>query len=155
MVRQPYSEAVLSTGGRLHPRFLRKRGLGRKWSSLWQRETEGFEKNNYFIENKILFPLRIPRNPRYPRNAPTLLCITSSVSQSPLQKANCETSIIPDKQIPDKRIFLVLKPSPPSSNPIGTKSAIFITSIPITIATESTRKEMSTYSTGIRGFSHS
>ena len=22
-----------STGGRLHPRFLRKRGLGRKWSS--------------------------------------------------------------------------------------------------------------------------
>ena len=31
----------------------------------------------------------------------------------------------------------------------------FITSIPITIATESTRKELSTYSTGIRGFSHS
>ena len=56
--------------------------------SLWQRETEGFEKNNYFIKNNLLFPLRIPRNPRYPRNAPTLLCITSSVSQSPLQKAN-------------------------------------------------------------------
>ena len=36
MVRQPYSEAVLSTGGRLHPRFLRKRGLGRRWSSPWR-----------------------------------------------------------------------------------------------------------------------
>ena len=48
MPRQPYSVAVLSTGGRLHPRFLRflsptrgtegvvktiERGLGRKWSS--------------------------------------------------------------------------------------------------------------------------
>ena len=35
MPRHPYSVAVPSTGGRLHPRFLRKRGLGRKWSPLW------------------------------------------------------------------------------------------------------------------------
>ena len=40
LVRQPYSEAVLSTGGRLHPRFLRKRGLGRKWSSPCRRDGE-------------------------------------------------------------------------------------------------------------------
>ncbi len=26
--------------------------------SLWQRETEGFEKNNYFTKNKILFPFK-------------------------------------------------------------------------------------------------
>jgi len=40
MVRQPESVAVLSTGGRLHPRFLRKRGLGRKWSSPCRRDGE-------------------------------------------------------------------------------------------------------------------
>ena len=40
MVRQPYSVAVPSTGGRLHPRFLRKRGLGRKWSSPCRRDGE-------------------------------------------------------------------------------------------------------------------
>ena len=40
MVRQPYSVAVLSTGGRLHPRFLRKRGLGKKWSSPCRRDGE-------------------------------------------------------------------------------------------------------------------
>ena len=40
MPRQPYSVAVLSTGGRLHPRFLRKRGLGRKWSSPCRRDGE-------------------------------------------------------------------------------------------------------------------
>ncbi len=40
VVRQPYSVAVLSTGGRLHPRFLRKRSLGRKWSSPCRRDGE-------------------------------------------------------------------------------------------------------------------
>ena len=40
MVRQPWSVAVPSTGGRLHPRFLRKRGLGRKWSSPCRRDGE-------------------------------------------------------------------------------------------------------------------
>ena len=45
MVRQPYSVAVLSTGGRLHPRFLRKRGLGRKWSSLWLKGDGGIRKS--------------------------------------------------------------------------------------------------------------
>ena len=40
LVRQPYSVAVLSTGGRLHPRFLRKRGSGRKWSSPCRRDGE-------------------------------------------------------------------------------------------------------------------
>ena len=44
MPRQPYSVAVLSTGGRLHPRFLRKRGLGRKWSSLWLKGDGGIRK---------------------------------------------------------------------------------------------------------------
>ena len=36
LVRQPYSVAVLSTGGRLHPSFLRREGLVRMWSSLWK-----------------------------------------------------------------------------------------------------------------------
>ena len=40
MVRQPYSVAVPSTRGRLHPRFLRKRGLGRRWSSPCRRDGE-------------------------------------------------------------------------------------------------------------------
>ena len=31
--------------GRLHPRFLRKRGLGRKWSSLWLKGDGGIRKN--------------------------------------------------------------------------------------------------------------
>ena len=48
MPRQPYSVAVLSTGGRLHPRFLRKRGLGRKWSSLWLKGDGGIRKNSFF-----------------------------------------------------------------------------------------------------------
>ena len=53
------------------------------------REGQEGRKNHVIIqENNLLFPLRIPRNPKYPRNAPTLLCMTSSVSQSPLQKAN-------------------------------------------------------------------
>ena len=51
MPRQPYSVAVLSTGGRLHPRFLRKRGLGRKWSPLWK-EGRGDSKN-LIITTKI------------------------------------------------------------------------------------------------------
>jgi hypothetical protein len=61
MPRQPYSVAVLSTGGRLHPRFLRflsptrgtegvvktiERGLGRKWSSPCRRDGE-VEKSLY------------------------------------------------------------------------------------------------------------
>ena len=55
MVCQPYSVAVPSTGGRLHPRFLRflsptrgtegvvktiERGLGRKWSTPCRRDGE-------------------------------------------------------------------------------------------------------------------
>ena len=59
MPRQPYSVAVLSTGGRLHPRFLRflsptrgtegvvktiERGLGRKWSSPLQERRRGRKK---------------------------------------------------------------------------------------------------------------
>ena len=51
MVRQPYSVAVLSTGGRLHPRFLRKRGLGRKWSSLWKGRRR--DSKNLIITTKI------------------------------------------------------------------------------------------------------
>ena len=47
MVRQPYSVAVPSTGGRLHPRFLRKRGLGRRWSSPCRRDGE-VEKTPFF-----------------------------------------------------------------------------------------------------------
>ena len=35
-----------STVGRLHPRFLRKRGLGRKWSPPWQRRDEVDRKNS-------------------------------------------------------------------------------------------------------------
>ena len=61
MPRQPYSVAILSTGGRLHPRFLRflsptrgtegvvktiERGLGRKWSSPCRRDGE-VEKSLY------------------------------------------------------------------------------------------------------------
>ena len=61
MPRQPYSVAVLSTGERLHPRFLRflsptrgtegvvktiERGLGRKWSSPCRRDGE-VEKSLY------------------------------------------------------------------------------------------------------------
>ena len=44
MVRQPYSAAVLSTGGRLHPSRLRREGLVRMWSSLWLKGDGGIRK---------------------------------------------------------------------------------------------------------------
>ena len=58
MPRQPYSVAILSTGGRLHPRFLRflsptrgTEGVVKTIEKAWlevelplERETEGFEK---------------------------------------------------------------------------------------------------------------
>ena len=44
MVRQPYSVAVPSTGGRLHPSFLRREGLVRMWSSLWLKGDGGIRK---------------------------------------------------------------------------------------------------------------
>ncbi len=53
MPRQPYSVAVLSTEGRLHPRFLRKRGLGRKWSSPCRRDGE-VEKSLFLWEKAML-----------------------------------------------------------------------------------------------------
>ena len=52
MPRQPYSVAVPSTGGRLHPRFLRKRGLGRKWSSLWLKGDGGIRKTPHSSDDK-------------------------------------------------------------------------------------------------------
>ena len=52
MPRQPYSVAVPSTGGRLHPRFLRKRGLGRKWSPLWLKRDGVIRKNPHSSVDK-------------------------------------------------------------------------------------------------------
>ena len=64
MVRQPYSVAVPSTGGRLHPSFLRRVsvpcegnrkgrkaycGLVRMWSSLWLKGDGGIRKNRTFV----------------------------------------------------------------------------------------------------------
>ena len=49
MVRQPYSVAVPSTGGRLHPSFQRREGLVRMWSSLWLKGDGGIRKNRTFI----------------------------------------------------------------------------------------------------------
>ena len=49
MPRQPYSVAVLSTGVRLHPSFLRREGLVRMWSSLWLKGDGGIRKNRTFI----------------------------------------------------------------------------------------------------------
>ena len=57
MVRQPYSVAVPSTGGRLHPRFLRKRGLGRKWSSPCRRDGE-VEKITFLMVKKVSVPCK-------------------------------------------------------------------------------------------------
>ena len=48
MVRQPYSVAVLSTGGRLHPSFLRREGLVRMWSSLWLKGDGGIRNDDFF-----------------------------------------------------------------------------------------------------------
>ena len=62
MVRQPYSVAVLSTGGRLHPRFLRflsstrgtegvvktiEEGLGEKVEPSLAKEGRGDSKKSY------------------------------------------------------------------------------------------------------------
>ena len=62
MVRQPYSAAVLSTGGRLHPRFLRflsprrgtegvvktiEEGLGEKVEPSLAKEGRGDSKKSY------------------------------------------------------------------------------------------------------------
>ena len=44
MPRQPYSVAVLSTEGRLHPSFQRREGLVRMWSSLWLKGDGGIRK---------------------------------------------------------------------------------------------------------------
>ena len=49
MVRQPYSVAVLSTGGRLHPSFLRREGLVRMWSSLWLKGDGGIRKMPFLM----------------------------------------------------------------------------------------------------------
>ncbi len=49
MPRQPYSVAVPSTGGRLHPSFLRREGLVRMWSSLWLKGDGGIRKNRTFV----------------------------------------------------------------------------------------------------------
>ena len=76
MVRQPYSAAVLSTGGRLHPSRLRREGLVRMWSSLWLkgdggiRKTffngkegrVGFRKNSFWLKGGRGFRKRIPSN---------------------------------------------------------------------------------------------
>ena len=54
MPRQPYSVAVPSTGGRLHPSFLRREGLVRMWSSLWLKGDGGIRKNffTHFIRDR-------------------------------------------------------------------------------------------------------
>ena len=63
MPRQPYSVAVPSTGGRLHPRFLRKRGLGRKWSSPCRRDGE-VEKMTSLMVKKVSVPCKGNRKGR-------------------------------------------------------------------------------------------
>ena len=63
MPRQPYSVAVLSTGGRLHPRFLRKRGLGRKWSFPCWRDGE-VEKTPSLTVRKVSVPCKGNRKGR-------------------------------------------------------------------------------------------
>ena len=50
MVRQPYSAAVPSTGGRLHPSLLRREGLVRMWSPLWK-EGRGDSKRFLIFKN--------------------------------------------------------------------------------------------------------
>ena len=52
MVRQPYSVAVLSTGGRLHPSFQRREGLVRMWSSLWLKGDGGIRKMPFLMVKK-------------------------------------------------------------------------------------------------------
>ena len=52
MVRQPYSVAVPSTGGRLHPSFLRREGLVRMWSSLWLKGDGGIRKMPFLMVKK-------------------------------------------------------------------------------------------------------
>ena len=52
--RQPYSEAVPSTGGRLHTSLLRREGLGERWSLLWK-EGRGDSKNSILLHT-ILKP---------------------------------------------------------------------------------------------------
>ena len=79
MPRQPYSVAVLSTRGRLHPRFLRflspgnggteggvktiERGLGRKWSSPCRRDGE-VEKTPSLTVRKVSVPCKGNRKGR-------------------------------------------------------------------------------------------
>ena len=53
MVRQPYSVAVLSTGGRLHPSFQRREGLVRMWSSLWLKGDGGIRKTPSLTVRKV------------------------------------------------------------------------------------------------------
>ena len=47
MVRQPYSVAVLSTGGRLHPRLPEEEGLGEKVELSLQERRRG-RKDSFF-----------------------------------------------------------------------------------------------------------
>ena len=74
MPRQPYSVAVLSTGGRLHLRFLRKRGLGRKWSSPCRRDGE-VEKSvpSRAVTSELLLATKKIREIREIRVSPSMI----------------------------------------------------------------------------------
>ena len=49
MVRQPYSVAVPSTGGRLHPLVPEEReAWGERWSFLWLKGDGGIRKDDFF-----------------------------------------------------------------------------------------------------------
>ena len=53
MVRQPYSAAVLSTGGRLHPLVPEEREAWcEKWSSLWLKGDGGIRKSPSLMVKK-------------------------------------------------------------------------------------------------------
>ena len=66
MVRQHYSEAVPSTGGRLHPSFLRREGLVRMWSSLWLKGDGGIRKKPFLMVKKdgMILEILIFKNKR-------------------------------------------------------------------------------------------
>ena len=57
MPRQPYSAAVPSTGGRLHPSRLRREGLVRMWSSLWLKGDGGIRKTFFNDKEGFCPPL--------------------------------------------------------------------------------------------------
>ena len=66
MPRQPQSEAVLSTGGRLHPSLLRREGLVRMWSPPWLRrdgvgrKAPSLAKEGWGGSKKHLFGKEVP-----------------------------------------------------------------------------------------------